>query len=425
ILAKALNCTAPDGNEPCGKCPNCLAITAGEGVALALYGEVSEKVPDGCTEYKTSGITAYNNNRGLKYGDVFYAGEGEEVRLSLSYTGTPAEGYRFNGYAVNAGTFADAGAASGTEDPCTLMMPGQEVTVTAELAFADGLGAVAGQSISLDGDIGINFYMELSEEVLANESAYMLFTIPSGGKTETKKVYVKDVTKKNGCYVFKCGVAAKEMDSQIKAQLICGDKQGTEYTYSVREYAEYLLNNAKEDGTAVQQAYFRAVPLVEAMLQYGRYAKEYFDKTNELGDPGNVAITKPETAFDLPDGVIFGGATLSLKSETTLSLYFKCENNETLTFSCGGKTVETVSSGGYQIARIRGIAAAELQSSFTVTINDNYSATYSPMNYCFNVLNMDIDDPENPAAEVTRLQNVVKALCLYSQSARTYFGQEG
>ncbi len=95
-------------------------------------------------------------------------------------------GYRFNGYAVNAGTFADAGEASGTEDPCTLTMPGQEVTVTAELAFADGLGAVAGQSISLDGDIGINFYMELSEEVSANESAYMLFTIPAGGKTETK-----------------------------------------------------------------------------------------------------------------------------------------------------------------------------------------------------------------------------------------------
>ena len=33
-------------------------------------------------------------------------------------------------------------------------------------------------------------------------------------------------------YIFKCAVAAKEMASDIKAQIIDGSKTGTEYTYS-------------------------------------------------------------------------------------------------------------------------------------------------------------------------------------------------
>ena len=107
-------------------------------------------------------------------------------------------------------------------------------------------------------------------------------------------------------------------------------------------------------------------------------------------------------------------ATLSLKSQTSLSLYFT--DQEELTFSCVDekgteRTVETVRNGDTQIARIRDIAAAELQYNFTVSVKKGEielgSVTYSPMNYCYKALHSGTQDE--------KLQNVVKALYWYSQ----------
>ena len=106
--------------------------------------------------------------------------------------------------------------------------------------YVDRVGArLAGHSISLDGDIGVNFYMELTNDVAYSETAYMHFTIPAGGTVTESDVYVKDARKVSSFgkvyYVFKCQVAAKELTSAIKAQIIDGDRSGTEYTYSVRD----------------------------------------------------------------------------------------------------------------------------------------------------------------------------------------------
>ena len=106
--------------------------------------------------------------------------------------------------------------------------------------------------------------------------------------------------------------------------------------------------------------------------------------------------------------MVFEGATLSLKSETTLSLYFSGLTDPT--FSCDGKTVETVENGSYWVARIRNISANELQDTFTVTF-DGGSATYCPMNYCSNAL----------SSSNEYLQNVAKALYLYSEAAKVFF----
>ena len=293
----------------------------------------------------------------------------------------------------------------------------------AKTAIEDGIGAqLVGHSISLDGDIAVNFYMELSDSVIAHkDSAYMHFTIPVGNGTTEQDMLVKDALVKewNGkeYYVFKCRVAAKEMTSEIKAQMIDGDLAGTEYTYSVKEYADYLIEHADE-----REDLAAAVPLVKAMLNYGGYSQVYFDKNpgtlanagltdaeKALGDP-EINIADPVIS-NLPEGVTFEGATLSLKSETTLSLYFKSSN--TLEFSCDGYTVEKATSGGYQIARIRGIKAKNIGDVLTLKIDGSEAIFYSPLNYCKNVLDGGTDD-EN-------LIKVVKALYLYWQAADAYF----
>ena len=346
--------------------------------------------------------------------------EGETVILTV----TPDEGYKATEVTVNGETITP------DSDAYSFIMPAEDTTVSVAFEFADGIGArLVGHSISLDGDIAVNFYMELSDSVIAHkDTAYMHFTIPTGSGTTTQDVLVKDARQVTSgdktYYVFKCRVAAKEMTSEIKAQMIDGDLTGTEYKYSVKEYADHLLEHADE-----REDLASAVPLVKKMLNYGAYAQLYFDKNpgtlaNEIMDEtekelGDVTITAPETVFDLPDGVTFEGATLSLKSETTLSLYFK--SNTTFTFSCGDYTVETAASGGYQIARIRGIKAKHIGNTFTLTVNGG-TVTYSPLNYCKNVLpdsTASPDEAQNQQDE--KLQNVVKALYLYWQAADAYF----
>ncbi len=106
----------------------------------------------------------------------------------------------------------------------------------------------------------------------------------------------------------------------------------------------------------------------------------------------------------------FEGATLSLKSETTLSLYFTGLTADT-EFTCNGKTVQTAKNGSYVVARIRGISAEELENDFILTFNGG-RVTYSPMTYCYNVLKSETTD--------VKLKNVCRALYLYGEGAVLY-----
>ena len=277
-----------------------------------------------------------------------------------------------------------------------------------------------GYSLSLEGDIGLNFYMDLSDRVIQSDPAYMRFIIPKNGEPATQEINVNNARKVTSdgktYYVFKCQVAAKEMTAKVKAQIFYGDKESMEYAFSVKDYADYLLAHADDD-----QKYKEAAPAVKAMLNYGAYSQIHFDKrTDELANKdlpeeerklGDVTINVDAPVFDaLPEGTSFPGASLSLKSETTLSLYFI--SDETLTFSCDNYTVETDKTGQYQIARIRGIKASHIGDTIELNVN-GATVSYSPLNYCKNVL----DDP----SQDENLQNTVKALYWYWQAALEYF----
>lgn len=288
-------------------------------------------------------------------------------------------------------------------------------TKTEVIPYEDIITNLVGHSISLDGSIGVNFYMELSDDVIANkDAAYMHFTIPKNGEPGTKDVYVKDAeTRTVGdktYYIFTCDVAAKEIESNITAQLFNGDQQSRIYTYSVKQYADYLIAHQNESVT-----FKKAVPLVEAMLTYGENARYYFDKIDEK--PADLDVTIPEytrTVYDLPAGVTYGGVTLSLKSETTLSIYFNSETRPTLTCNDPDVTYETAKTGTNEyVIRIRGIAAYDLDKQFTVYVNGQKAVDYSPMTYCYKAQN----------SSDTKLANTVKALYLYWQAAQAYFGE--
>ncbi len=87
----------------------------------SIAGDVDVTVENAgtATEYNVSGITSYGT--GIKYNDVLYAGEGENVSLNLSCSAAQTVA----GYNVNAGML------SGTENPYTLLMPDVDVIVSA------------------------------------------------------------------------------------------------------------------------------------------------------------------------------------------------------------------------------------------------------------------------------------------------------
>ena len=310
------------------------------------------------------------------------------------------------------------------------------VNVTFETLELDA--ELYGYTLSLDGDIGVNFYMALSDDLKNNADAYMEFTDPNGSKTEKQTVKVADVvnnaakqiTTTDGkiYYQFKCRVSAKDIASTITAQMKLNESEniGSSYSYSVKEYAEYLLSHANASGTAIQKQYAKASALVKSMLNYGAAAQTYFGTdgvglaNSSLSDDEQAAVASaeiPESGFavnDLPSGATFEGATLSLRSETTLSFYFKGLDDST-EFSCTGYTVEKEVSGLYVIARIRGIKAKRIGEDFTVLFGDS-TVTYSPMTYCYNV----VTDTDNQYSD--DLKNVCRALYLYSQKAASYFG---
>lgn len=306
--------------------------------------------------------------------------------------------------------------------------------------FKDNVGErLAGYSLSLEGNIGVNFYMELDDAVASNDDAYMLFTLPDGA-TQTVKVSdaTKDTTTTNGTtyYVFRCDVAAKRMTDTIKAQIIVDeDNKGEEYTYTVKDYADYLLNNTDKN-----EKYAKAAELVQSMLNYGAYSQTYFKyNTDKLANAGTVtaeqtadinavqASTLVDKVYDkatahLPDGMTFYGANLELESETTLNLYFTNTTDKELTFTDSkGKVLDQKPYGeGIQVV-IPNIAAQNLDDDFTVNVSvggdsNSYSVKYSPLTYCYNVLAREQDEVRTDA-----LRALVKALYIYNTKANEYF----
>ena len=327
--------------------------------------------------------------------------------------------------------------------------------------YVDGIGAkLAGYSLSLTGNIGVNFYMELSNDIVNDASAYMNFTLPNG---TTSKVYVSgthedgstattDATVKNGVtyYVFTCEVAAKEMTSDIKAQMIGnnGEKTGKVYTYTVKEYADYILSHTSAEGSNYGSA---TIQLVKGMLNYGGATQKYFGyKTDQLASDG-LTLTEPvfdDTSiidfikdeankasiinYSDSDKVTFKSAYLSLNSTTDLCVSVQFAEDVTVQEDMFEILLDSkeISKDQYEITKVNeencykitlhGIKASQLQKQyeFEVALPDMGSAVlkYGATSYAYTVMSSACDNINN----IESLREVVKALYAYGSCAQVY-----
>ena len=302
--------------------------------------------------------------------------------------------------------------------------------------YEDGIGArLAGNSLSLNGNIGVNFYMELDDGVLADSGAYLLFTYANG---TTKKVLVQEARVDTQTaagktyYVFPCEVAAKEMTDTILAQMHLSDgRTGKRYAYTVKQYADYLLEHTEE-----QPAYEKAAPLVRAMLNYGAYAQLNFrhslttlananfsesEKSVEQVTAQTLAAYRNQTVQQ-SDFVKLEGASLSLDSQTTLRLYFSCQGDaaiEDLRFFWGEQALTPQKSGNFYCVELSDIAAKNLGTAYTVRVTcgeASLDVQYSAMAYGYHVLQRNVS-----ATRTQALKDTIAAMYLYYQAAKDYF----
>ena len=273
----------------------------------------------------------------------------------------------------------------------------------------------AGVSLSLAGDIGLNFYWKLSDKVVNDSGSYLTFTYADGTVTT---VPVSEATVINGEYRFSCQFAAKEMGVRVTAQIFTSEGAVSEaITSSIQDYAVKALESDKES----------LIALMKAMLNYGAAAQVEFgyDTDNLVNsilsaeDQVLSTVDASEYAYKLTgseDGLAFDGASLILNSETSLRIYFKLTGSKTVedyTFTIDGETVQPVAHGSSYYIQVSNISAKDLDVWHTFTLGD-ITIEYAPLSY--------VDRVQAVASSDVDLVNLVTALYLYNQAADTYFG---
>ncbi len=185
-----------------------------------------------------------------------------------------------------------------------------------------------GYSLSLGETITINFYVTLSEDI--PQDAAMQFTLPDSSVTQVAVADAKQV-EENGksCTAFPCQVAAKQLTDDIQARMVVNGKFGPVYTYTVKDYLNYLLEHDYPQ---------KAKDLASTLLVYGGKAQLYFgyqtDALASTAEPNSAAdwgaYQFESTGTNTED---YYGSSLLLEPVTQIRHYFMVPDGAACTFT--------------------------------------------------------------------------------------------
>lgn len=335
---------------------------------------------------------------------------------------------------------------SGTETYAVFTAQGDENEnfITYERDYKDIVNTVInGASLTLKGQIGLNFYAVFPEEILKDADAYVVLNGPTG---EQKLKISEAIFDRKSGYRFTYKLAAKETGDSVSFNVYNGkdEKQdlyknnGEEivsieqnnFSYSIKDYINTVINSSDPDSND------KLVNLVKALNTYGSYAQQYFNYKTDSASADNLLDISGMTEDDfsnynyycseeLPDDLTFSGYSLVLKSETSLRFYFICENiaahsfsyYDNNTYSYIPLTPVSVGNNKYYVS-FDNIYAMDLGESVGFSIDDNIYISASPMAYAHSVLKI---YGESTIPEKINLCNTVKAMKLYYNAADEFF----
>ena len=303
-------------------------------------------------------------------------------------------------------------------------------------------GEFSGHSLSLKGDIGLNFFVD---ESVNTANAHVTLSWGSGEDAKTEDYTFTGLTATDGAYRFTAGVAAKQMNDTVTAILYVNDTVVDVSKYSVAQYAYRIIANTGGEfndlftGENAAAKLASLQNLCRAMLIYGAKAQLQFNyNTDHLVDADLDAYTLAlvDTATlgsygsaDLTHfGLRFTSSCLVLESKTSHKLYFDVTNADALadtTITCGSQTLErgTDANGFYVI--IPNMAARNVLKNYTVTFTHKDGTVVKLRVNAGAYISLVLDDSQDVGLmpeERSVLKTTVTALYGYSTAAEAYFG---
>lgn len=234
-------------------------------------------------------------------------------------------------------------------------------------------GAVESWSMTLGGDLSVNFRIFAHETI--RENAQIAVTI-AGEAYDIGNIAVGE----DGYYAVTIKIAAAQMADTINIQITNsnGQNAGVSKDYTVKQYADYILTDPEGKFTDKDKA------LVQAMLNYGGAAQTYFGYNTENLVSTEFGTETPETndemvVTDTSSDINFYGASLIFRERIAVRFYFT-GNVEGKLFTVQGKDVEATKKDDLYYVEIGDIVPYQLGQQYTVTA-DGISVTYGPLNY--------------------------------------------
>jgi len=298
-------------------------------------------------------------------------------------------------------------------------------------------------SISLNGDIGLNYYMKLSDEILEKYIYYyMLFTVNGEElKVNLDPENYKEIQGEK-YYCFSCPMASIMMTDKVNAAFTYEkDREKVtsckDYSYSVKDYALDLLEKSNDSATQ---------KLIREMLRFGGNAQRYFEynagKPADEGIEGfdsdissvklsNVDSYAIKTEGTIPSSIEYHGSSLIIDSTTSIRHYFRVgKYNSAPSVSCysyaedeGVYSKKEVNLNlidsrtddlyKYYYIDIPNISANDLDRTYVVAVGSSYKIKYSGLSYARAVLSKHNADE--------KIKNVVRSMYLYNRAANNYF----
>ena len=296
------------------------------------------------------------------------------------------------------------------------------------------------RSLSLQGDIAVNFYLYIPEE-LRSEKTEVVFAWDGNKMDSTKKEMVvpwNEFIANDGLYKFSCNVCAAEMSDEITAELYHDGKLLETNVFSVKEYAKIILYSddwiADYIAKTSQAKYDALAILVKSMLNYGANSQTQFG--HHTDEPANEGVGYPldyltreeitGIAGDIPDNAVFStalegtrleyyGYSLLLKTKTALRFYFrtKADDPDLSSLSLGGENIVQRYNDKFVYIEMVGISAKDLENTMMLQYAGTPMGEYSALSYVKDVLT-------NASSDQTIIDTVT-ALYRYNKAAVMFF----